>query len=397
MVDSTVVCRIPGVRIVEPAADAGRRPWWCQGRGRGQRPAKARRAIRRCRTVESTIQPPQWADADRPGTVQRIDRGSAPRPQPPLASHPRSRRSPHRPAAWTRPARAARRRHDDVPDGGRRRRRALPVRPLAQRGLDRLAGRSARRSRHEPRLGRLSDAQPDHVRELPARAARRARAEPARDRGVGGRGPRDPAAGAAADLSGRIRLHRLRAAGRAARPRPIHARGRTGVERRSLRIPRLALPALPLRPAVHAAQLCLRAARAKRRAMGVQGACGALQPRGGRVGRARRRTPWAVAPLGGGLRRAEPGAARARRRRRPQRHADHARARGRAGAHGRRRAALPRGRRDARGGGRREGDRRPGAAVHAARRAARGRPERNARGRRARARRARRDRPDRLR
>src|ERR1700733_12922392 len=59
MVDSTVVCRVPELRIVEAAADAGRRPWWCRGRGRGrgQRPAKARRAIRRCRTVESTIYP----------------------------------------------------------------------------------------------------------------------------------------------------------------------------------------------------------------------------------------------------------------------------------------------------------------------------------------------------
>ena len=60
MVDSTGMCRFPGVRMVEPAKDAGRRPCYRskigqQGRGRGHRPAKARRASRRCMPVESTI------------------------------------------------------------------------------------------------------------------------------------------------------------------------------------------------------------------------------------------------------------------------------------------------------------------------------------------------------
>jgi len=62
MIDSTAVCRVLVVRKVKPAAcalqgaDAGRRPCRWQGRDRGQRPAKARRASRRCSTVESTIQ-----------------------------------------------------------------------------------------------------------------------------------------------------------------------------------------------------------------------------------------------------------------------------------------------------------------------------------------------------
>ena len=67
-----------------------------------------------------------------------------------------------------------------------------------------------------------------------------------------------------------------------------------------------------------------------------------VEPRRGCAGRARRRAPGAVAPLGGGVRRAQSRAARARRRRRAQRHADPARAVGRAGADGRRRAALSR-------------------------------------------------------
>src|SRR5665647_892174 len=56
MVDSTGMCRFLGERMVEPAKDAGRRPCWWQGRGRGHRPGKARRASQRCITVESTIE-----------------------------------------------------------------------------------------------------------------------------------------------------------------------------------------------------------------------------------------------------------------------------------------------------------------------------------------------------
>ena len=82
---------------------------------------------------------------------------------------------------------------------------------------------------------------------------------------------RDPAARAAADLPGRLRLPRLRAPRRAARPRSVHARRRAGVRRRSLLVRRLALPALALRPAVHAAQLRRRAARPRRRAVGAEG------------------------------------------------------------------------------------------------------------------------------
>ena len=71
----------------------------------------------------------------------------------------------------------------------------------------------------------------------------------------------DPAARAAADLTGRVRLPRLRAPGRAARPRPVHALRRRSPRRRRLRVRRLALPALALRPAVHARQLRDGAAR----------------------------------------------------------------------------------------------------------------------------------------
>src|SRR6266550_1359295 len=55
MVDSTAVCRVPEVWMAEHAADAGRSPCWQQGPGRGQRQAILRRAIPRCRAVESTI------------------------------------------------------------------------------------------------------------------------------------------------------------------------------------------------------------------------------------------------------------------------------------------------------------------------------------------------------
>ena len=59
--------------------------------------------------------------------------------------------------------------------------------------------------------------------------------------------------------------------------------------RSGLPVRRLALPALSLRPAVHARQLRDRAARARRRAVGVEGDRGRLEPRRGGADRARGR------------------------------------------------------------------------------------------------------------
>ena len=66
--------------------------------------------------------------------------------------------------------------------------------------------------------------------------------------------PRDPAARAAAALAGRARLPRLRPPRRPARPQPLQLHRRSA-PRRDLPVRRLALPALPLWPAVHAREL----------------------------------------------------------------------------------------------------------------------------------------------
>jgi hypothetical protein len=235
-----------------------------------------------------------------------------------------------------------------------------------------MAGRPVRRAAPVARLGRLSGVDVDHVRQLRARAAVRAYLAACRDRRRDRGGARDPAARSAAALARRIRLHRLRADGRAARTRPLYARRGAGVWRRSLRVPRLALPALAIRPAVHAAQLRDRATRRRRLAVGVQSDRGAQQPRRDRADRARGRPARALATLGERVRRAQPAAARARGRRRAQRHADHADARARARADRRREPALPRRRSGTRGRRRREGDGRSDAAIPRARAAPHG-------------------------
>ena len=100
--------------------------------------------------------------------------------------------------------------------------------------------------------------------------------------------PRDPAAGTAAALPGRLRLPVLCPYGGAARPGPVHPDTSRSPHRRRLRLHRLALPALPLWPAVHARQLCGSAAGRGGRALGDEDRDGARQPRGDRADRRRR-------------------------------------------------------------------------------------------------------------
>gem|GEM_PF-5669053 len=193
------------------------------------------------------------------------------------------------------------------------------------------------------------------MRELSAGSARRPHAVRARSGGRDRGGARDPAAGTTADLTRCLRLSELRPPGSPAWPRPLHARGRRSAHRRDLPVRRLALPALALRPAVHAGELRDRAAGARRRAVGLQGGRGGREPRRDRVGRAGRISARSLTPLGGRVHGPEPGSARAGRGRRPQRHADPFAARGRARAHGRRQSTLPR-RRDRVGDGRGDQD-----------------------------------------
>ncbi len=108
---------------------------------------------------------------------------------------------------------------------------------------------------------------------------------------------------------------------------------------------RLAFPALALRPAVHACQLCDRAAGARRRPVGVQGDRGRVEPRRGRADRARGRAAsgrsarWAAAFVG-----LNPVLLVLAVGRRAQRHAAAAGAGGRAGADRRSQRAHARGR-----------------------------------------------------
>jgi hypothetical protein len=147
-------------------------------------------------------------------------------------------------------------------------------------------------------------------------------------------GQRDPAAGAAAALPGRLRVHLLRAPGCAPRSGSVHARGRGSAHRPGVRLHRLALSGVSVRTVVHRGQLCARAARGRGGAVGVQGDRGAQLPRCGGAGCVGGSSPWALSPVGRGVRGAEPGDARAVRRRSTQRHAADARVGGHAGAYG---------------------------------------------------------------
>jgi len=267
-------------------------------------------------------------------------------------------------AGRTRPARCPCKR---LPRGSRRRRATLAVCSCTQRRLAELAGGPLLGPERGSHHGQFPDADADHVRELPGGAARRA--SHARTRAPGGDlgGARDSAVGSSADLPGRVRLPRLRPPGRPTWPRSLHACPRRSAQRLGLRIRRLALPALPLWTAVHARKLCDRAAGARRRVVGFEGARGLLEPRRGRTRRTSRSQAGSFAALGGGVRGPEPGAARAGRGRRTQRHADHLGARRRARTH--RRGQPPLSRRRGRAGRRHrdQGHRRVGAAVPDAR------------------------------
>jgi hypothetical protein len=223
------------------------------------------------------------------------------------------------------------------------------------------------RPRCRPGQRELSDAHADHVRELRARARYGASTPDGGNSGSNRARARDPAARTAADLPGRVRLPRVRAHGRPARPRPLHAFRRRSTHRPGLPVRRLAVSALPVRPAVHARKLRHRAVLTRERTVGVQGAGRALEPGRGGVDRTHRPSPRAKRALGGELRRAEPRAARAGSRRRAQRHAGDGAAR--ACAHAERRCESPPASRRGRAGAwrGREADRGAGAAVSRAR------------------------------
>jgi hypothetical protein len=173
------------------------------------------------------------------------------------------------------------------------------------------------------------------VRRLRGGAGRRA--QPAAQVAVGGhrRGSPDPRPGAAAPLAGRVRLSQLRAPRRAARARPVHARGHRSTGRSRLRVPRQAgdaAPHLALRRAVHARELRARAARPRGRRVDVQSDRRDLERRRRRPPRARGRQAGRQRGRRRGVRRPEPGPARAGGRHRPHRHARDAHARRGAGA-----------------------------------------------------------------
>ena len=210
-----------------------------------------------------------------------------------------------------------------VPAERGRRERSVGVRARPHRWLAGLAGRAAAGSRlRRPVLGRVSDADADHVRRIWRGADRGARARTvvARDRGGDrGREP-DPAARPAADLPGCVRLPGVRPHGRAARTRSVYARGLPGAHRPDLSVHRLAVSAFPLWTAVHALELRHGAAGARGRAVGAEGGRGRGQPDHGRAERACRGRTGSLAALRRGVRRPEPGDAGARGGRRPQRH-----------------------------------------------------------------------------
>ncbi len=221
-----------------------------------------------------------------------------------------------------------------------------------------MAGRSLAGPRCGPRRAQraqLSDAHAADVRELPARAPHRSHtADGSAGRGRAGGAP-DPPAGTAADLPGCVWVSGICAHGRASRARSVYAHCRRSAHRSGLPVRRLALPALSLRPAVHARELRDGAAGPRGRPVGVQGARRGFEPRRGGPDRADGRRTRSVGALGGRFRGPEPRAAGARRRWRAQRHADLAGAGGGSGS-GHRSQPAPA------GGGRRVGGRRGGQA-----------------------------------
>ena len=202
------------------------------------------------------------------------------------------------------------------------------------------------------------------MRELSARAAARPAIADARDRGGDRDCPRGAAAGAAADIAGRLRLPGLRPPGRPARPRSVHARGRRCADRSGVPVRGLVLRALAIRPALHARELRGRAARPGGRAMGDESIGGRGEPRRHRAGRGCGRPPRALPAMGRGIRRSESRAAGAGRWRRAQRHAGDDAPRGSAALDGEHQPAPARGVWG--DGGRRghQGDRRSRAPVH---------------------------------
>ena len=139
--------------------------------------------------------------------------------------------------------------------------------------------------------------------------------------GGGDRGGRcDPAAGATADLSGRVRLSVVRATGGVARTRPVHPCARRRTDRPGVPLHRLAVSELPVWPAVHALQLRDRTAGTRGRALGAQDDRRRIEPRRGGSDRASSRATRPVGAVGRRFRGAEPGDAGARRGWRPQRH-----------------------------------------------------------------------------
>ncbi len=198
---------------------------------------------------------------------------------------------------------------------------AVAVRPRTQRRLAGLAGRPAARPGRRPLQLELPDADAADVRELPAGAGGRAAAAHRGARRRDRAGSRDPAAGSAADLTGRVRLSGVRPHGCPAWARPVHARGRRSAGRSDLPVRRLAVPALAVRPAVHTRQLRARSARAGGGAVGAEGRGRAREPRRRGPDRHRGRSYGPLRTLGRGVRRAESCPAGAGRRRGAQRHA----------------------------------------------------------------------------
>jgi hypothetical protein len=205
-----------------------------------------------------------------------------------------------------------------------------------------VAGRPLARARPRSVELELSGIDAGHVCQLRARAGGRAAATGG---GAGGRdrgSRRDPAAWTAADLPGRLRLPRVCAPGGRARAGPVYAFRRRSSHRPLLPVHRLAVSALPLRPAVHARELRAGAFGAGGRIVGVQSDRRPLRSRCGPAGCARRRAPRSLTQVGARVRRPEPRAARAGRWRSAQRHAGAGGARAGAGIDRRRESAFAR-------------------------------------------------------
>jgi hypothetical protein len=250
-------------------------PTWVAPRG-----AAAYRGYRAHWTLAGR-ETPQWLDSGRNPHIPCSDRGEDARGR----GRAGGRKDACGPRAGAGRAWAARRPHVGLPDKRRRCLGAVAIRARSQRRLARMDGGSAARPARRAQQRRLSGADADHVRELRAGAPGRANAA----RAYAGRGDRarrrDPAARPAADLPGRVRLPRVRAPRRAARPGSLHALCSRSSDRPGLPVHRLAISELPLRPAVHAAQLRDRTLGTRGRAVGVQGDSRSLEPRCGRADR----------------------------------------------------------------------------------------------------------------